>query len=101
VKVWGAGMHHCRAHFHRQCGGSCLWGEDMFIDMCLWKVLKSRREDDFRILMEDHCAPPSGWNSCTDTTVAAFHPFKSEDAYLQCLHSALASERAGTMQVKQ
>jgi len=101
VTVWGEKMHHCRAVFHRQCSGSCLWGEDMFIDQCLWKVLKSRREDDFRILMEDHCAPPPGWNACTDPTVAAFHPFKSQDGYLQCLHSAWAIRREGNIQVKQ
>jgi len=94
VKIWSEQMGHCREHFHRQCGGSCLWGEDKFIDQCLWKVLKSRRIDDFRIMLEDHCNHPPNWASCTDRVVASFHPFKSESAYHDCWSRAVAASKA-------
>lgn len=92
VKAWGANIDFCSDHFHRICNGPCLWGEDMFIDQCLWKVLKAKRVNEFKVLLEDHCAPPPGWDACTDPVVAAFHPFKLKSKYLTCLHNARHSE---------
>lgn len=101
VKMWVANMEFCQSHFNKMCSGDCLWGEDMFLDQCLWKVLKSTRIDEFRLLLEDHCAPPSGWDACIDPTAVAFHPFKSKDRYLECLSNALVNTQIdSTIQVK-
>ena len=32
------GRERCAKHFTHECGGECAWGEDLFIDQCLWKV---------------------------------------------------------------
>jgi len=90
VKALGAGSDTCMKHFTKLCSGKCKWGEDMFIDQCLMKVLKAKRENDYGLLLEDHCDPPARWSSCQDPTVAAFHPFKAVDDYRYCLANATA-----------
>merc|ERR1712146_184340 len=57
-------------------------------DQCLSKILGVTRENDFRLLVEDHCDAPSNWQSCRDTSKSAFHPFKTLSGYRQCLHNA-------------
>jgi hypothetical protein len=57
----------------------------MFIDQCLDKVLRVRRVFESRLLLEDHCDPPAGWDSCSDGEATAFHPFKATDAYEECM----------------
>mmetsp|Transcript_51348 Transcript_51348/g.164430 ORF Transcript_51348/g.164430 Transcript_51348/m.164430 type:complete len:510 (+) Transcript_51348:66-1595(+) len=88
VTIWYHGIQRCVQHFTKLCSGPCLWGEDMFIDQCLQKVLNASREDEYQVMLEDHCDPPQDWGSCKNSTVAAFHPFKSLDGYRQCLASA-------------
>jgi hypothetical protein len=88
--TWARGSAQCMQHFNQQCSGPCAWGEDLFIDQCLWKVLGVKRVDDMSLLVEDHCQPPANWNSCTDQTYAAYHPFKAADAYSNCLNAAQA-----------
>lgn len=88
VEQWKAGRQRCVDHFTRLCSGPCLWGEDMFIDQCLEKVLRVQRDDDWSLLVEDHCDPPMGWQSCLDVTKAAFHPFKDEDEWRRCMTDA-------------
>lgn len=88
VAAWATGSPRCVQHFQKQCGGDCYWGEDLFIDQCLWKVLGVRRDNDFRLLLEDHCEPPSDWDACTDGNRVAFHPFKSVAGYVGCLDNA-------------
>mmetsp|Transcript_134081 Transcript_134081/g.298975 ORF Transcript_134081/g.298975 Transcript_134081/m.298975 type:complete len:358 (-) Transcript_134081:11-1084(-) len=88
VGMWAAGMTRCVAHFHKLCSGPCRWGEDMFIDQCLLRVLKVRRESDWDVLQEDHCDAPKGWRSCSNGSKAAFHPFKEVDDYRACLSGA-------------
>eukprot|EP00406_Dinophysis_acuminata_P011256 CAMPEP_0179236824 /NCGR_PEP_ID=MMETSP0797-20121207/14126_1 /TAXON_ID=47934 /ORGANISM="Dinophysis acuminata, Strain DAEP01" /LENGTH=515 /DNA_ID=CAMNT_0020944091 /DNA_START=293 /DNA_END=1840 /DNA_ORIENTATION=- len=90
VEAWSVGMQPCLEHFHKLCKGDCLWGEDMFIDQCLWKVLKVRRDNDYSLLLEDHCDPPEGWDDCQDDARVAFHPFKKEKDYIQCVNLAQA-----------
>jgi len=85
VRKLSTGSTRCVEHFHKVCKGPCFWGEDMFIDQCLWKVLGVTRVDQFNMLLEDHCDPPPGWDSCTDQSRAAFHPFKSVESYSECL----------------
>jgi hypothetical protein len=87
VQAWSQGWPWCQAHFRERCHGDCLWGEDMFMDQCLSKVLGVTRQNDFRLLAEDHCDPPSGWQSCTDSSMAAFHPFKTLSGYQHCLQN--------------
>jgi hypothetical protein len=86
VKTWGAGITRCKEHFEQMCNGPCLWGEDMFIDQCLSKVLFVRRVDEFRLLTEDHCDPPPGWQHCGNSSQVAFHPFKTLLGYQKCLN---------------
>mmetsp|Transcript_47526 Transcript_47526/g.152689 ORF Transcript_47526/g.152689 Transcript_47526/m.152689 type:complete len:85 (+) Transcript_47526:859-1113(+) len=79
-------MDKCRSHFRRKCGGSCFWGEDMFIDKCLQEVPGSRREDEFRIFLEDHCEHPADAVTCGE--------------YLECLRSGRDAQReVGSLQV--
>jgi len=93
VDAWGAGIGACQNYFSSLCSGACLWGEDMFIDQCLVRVVKVKRDDEFNLLVEDHCDPPPGWNACNDVSKASFHPFKSTDGYRSCAASANASAR--------
>lgn len=88
VVEWATGSPRCVEHFQKQCGGDCFWGEDLFVDQCLWKVLGVRRENDFRILLEDHCEPPADWATCTEADRVTFHPFKTEEGYKGCLANA-------------
>jgi len=88
VRVWNTGMQRCESHFKRLCKGPCEWGEDMFIDQCLSKVLHVRRLADGNLLQEDHCNPPKGWESCRAKKVVAFHPFKQLPKYLKCVRNA-------------
>merc|ERR1739844_129390 len=92
VRIWAGGSLHCVNHFQNLCNGDCFWGEDLFVDQCLWKVLNVRRENDFRLLAEDHCEPPSDWNKCDDSSFVAFHPFKTLEGYGDCLDNALKHE---------
>lgn len=85
VRAWANGAGDCVTHFTKLCSGFCGWGEDMFIDQCLQRVIGVRREDEFRLLLEAHCEPPEHWHDCTDQTVTAFHPFKTEEAWMTCL----------------
>jgi len=97
VQSWGAGYKRCIKHFTRLCSGDCKWGEDMFIDQCLKRVIKCRRDDEFSLLMEDHCDPPPQWESCNATNITAFHPFKHVLDYRRCLMNARDSTMLGPM----
>lgn len=88
VTAWAMGSPRCVQHFQKKCGGDCFWGEDLFVDQCLWKVLGVRRDNDFRLLLEDHCDPPKDWDDCTRGDIATFHPFKTQDGYKDCLKRA-------------
>lgn len=90
VNSWTSGIETCVAHFNQECSGPCQWGEDMFIDQCLNKVLHVRRDDvePGLMLLEDHCDPPPGWQSCQNAGTVAFHPFKTVDSYQGCLAAA-------------
>jgi len=84
------GQEKCKKYFDRGCGGECAWGEDLFIDQCLWKVLGVQRDDMMDLLLEKHCDPPDDWEKCA-SPMAAFHPFKDADEYLACMVSSAAS----------
>mmetsp|Transcript_30772 Transcript_30772/g.86786 ORF Transcript_30772/g.86786 Transcript_30772/m.86786 type:complete len:471 (-) Transcript_30772:93-1505(-) len=92
VQSWTSGEGVCDTHFQKQCNGECKWGEDMYIDQCLWKVLRVDRINVFDILVEAHCDPPPGWAECRSERFIAFHPFKKPDLYSTCANNALAME---------
>mmetsp|Transcript_121287 Transcript_121287/g.302684 ORF Transcript_121287/g.302684 Transcript_121287/m.302684 type:complete len:842 (-) Transcript_121287:147-2672(-) len=88
ITSWAKGRQQCQDYFWKLCHGDCFWGEDLFIDQCLWKVLKVRRDNDWRLLVEDHCSPPKDWDNCEDADRVSFHPFKKADTYMTCLNNA-------------
>jgi len=90
VYHWQQGLPMCTQHFNQLCSGPCKWGEDMFIDQCLWKVLQVRRDTDTSMLLEDHCDPPANWWRCEMPGIVAFHPFKTWEGYSRCLDNAEA-----------
>jgi hypothetical protein len=83
VRVFAGGKDSCAAQLQVRCHGPCEWGEDMYLDQCL-QLLRVRREYEPLLLVEDHCNPPPGWDSCTYPGVTAFHPFKDVDQYRIC-----------------
>eukprot|EP00419_Tripos_fusus_P072141 CAMPEP_0172902144 /NCGR_PEP_ID=MMETSP1075-20121228/167792_1 /TAXON_ID=2916 /ORGANISM="Ceratium fusus, Strain PA161109" /LENGTH=649 /DNA_ID=CAMNT_0013758679 /DNA_START=13 /DNA_END=1962 /DNA_ORIENTATION=- len=87
VQAWSEGTQQCQNHFTKLCSGDCHWGEDLFIDQCLMKVLKIERISDYNLLAEDHCDPEEGWETCRNQSKTAFHPFKTEEDYLGCLNN--------------
>eukprot|EP00419_Tripos_fusus_P037778 CAMPEP_0172784764 /NCGR_PEP_ID=MMETSP1074-20121228/205105_1 /TAXON_ID=2916 /ORGANISM="Ceratium fusus, Strain PA161109" /LENGTH=499 /DNA_ID=CAMNT_0013621769 /DNA_START=1 /DNA_END=1500 /DNA_ORIENTATION=- len=91
IVAWGKGSQKCFSHFYKLCSGPCLWGEDMFIDQCLEKVLKVKRVLMSKLLTEAHCDPPEDWESCEDNSSIAFHPFKTLAAYEKCLKTTTIS----------
>ncbi|CAK0788508.1 unnamed protein product, partial [Prorocentrum cordatum] len=84
------GWEQCTQHFTQQCSGDCMWGEDMFADQCLSKVLGVRCEHDTKILIEDACDPPPGWLDCPPSMgdVVSLHPFKTPERYEACMTSS-------------
>jgi hypothetical protein len=88
VQVWLEGIPNCQSHFVQLCEGDCQWGEDMFMDQCLGKVLNVDRKNNSKLLLEEACDPPQDWKSCKDEHIAAYHPFKEIDAYRTCLISS-------------
>jgi hypothetical protein len=95
VERWLSGREECKSHFNAKCSGDCKWGEDMFIDQCLEKVLRVTREYDHNLLVEAHCEPPPNWQNCqTNQYVVSFHPFKTPQGYRGCLAQARAMEPA-------
>lgn len=96
VQTYADGWEQCVKGPHRLHFG--LWGEDFFIDECLKKLGVSRREDG-NFLSEPHCDAPGtsgtfkgkgndAWKSCENAQYVAFHPFKTESKYRDCLTNA-------------
>lgn len=67
-----------------------LYGEDMFIDVCLGKILnQSPRPLEPRIMCEAHCECPS-WYWCQNgTDRVVYHPFKTIDAWQNCYANSM------------
>lgn len=86
VEAWRKGRPGCVDYFTKKCNGMCLWGEDLFIDQCLWKVLKVKRINDWNLISEAHC-DSWDWPECRNGRVV-FHPFKDLEKYNQCMLNA-------------
>jgi hypothetical protein len=90
VRVFWQSHQRCIDYFYSACRGPCAWGEDMFIDQCLSKVLQVSRDFDGDMLQESNCNPSNGWKSCSNPHTVAFHPFKSVGEYSQCFSAGQA-----------
>eukprot|EP00421_Protoceratium_reticulatum_P035711 CAMPEP_0168475222 /NCGR_PEP_ID=MMETSP0228-20121227/61249_1 /TAXON_ID=133427 /ORGANISM="Protoceratium reticulatum, Strain CCCM 535 (=CCMP 1889)" /LENGTH=265 /DNA_ID=CAMNT_0008491281 /DNA_START=287 /DNA_END=1081 /DNA_ORIENTATION=- len=88
VTVWYWGVQRCQKHFTKLCSGDCEWGEDLFLDQCLSKVLLVKQLTAYSMLVEDHCEPAKAWENCLNKTAVAFHPFKKPAKYAACLARA-------------
>jgi len=62
------------------------WGEDMYMDQCLQRVLNVQRNNEWAIICEDHCDCPE-YTGCK-TGAITFHPFKTVSSYRECLVNA-------------
>jgi len=88
VQEWGSGKGQCDTHFQKLCSGDCYWGEDLFIDQCMSRVLKIRRDSDYSLLVEEHCDAPKDWDDCRDKSFVAYHPFKDVSSWRNCWSKA-------------
>jgi hypothetical protein len=93
VTTWGDGIDKCTDVLNQLCSGPCQWGEDMWMDQCLWKILHVRRDEVFELLIEDHCDPPEddSWRTCNDASMVSYHPFKDANEYRDCYHNSQAA----------
>jgi len=73
-----------------------LWGEDMFLDQCLGKILEVKPRPLFPQLMcEAHCDCPA-WYWCQNGTQrVSYHPFKTVESYANCMANALGGKPGG------
>jgi len=64
------------------------WGEDMFLERCLHKVLGVQPEIDERLMCESHCDCPNWYWCHNGSSRVVYHPFKRVDMYRQCMANA-------------
>jgi hypothetical protein len=89
VKAFARGRFECVQHIDTDCdGGPCEWGEDLFLDECLHKVLNVTRDDIMDLMIETACDPPGGEVDCKTGRAAVYHPFKSTDEWSSCYSEA-------------
>jgi len=62
------------------------WGEDFYMGKCLM-YLGVATEDNFGIISDGVCTQVN----CNDGNAAAFHPFKSVDAWMGCFNTAVGA----------
>lgn len=97
VRSLAEGASHCMNTLRHECGsGSCDSDGERFIDQCLSKVLKIKRDEHLALLSGDSCNPPNGARSCSDRSRVAFDHFDEVGDYLGCLlMSGFASIKGG------
>jgi len=89
IKAFAKDRFKCVQHIDTGCdGGPCEWGEDLFLDECLEKVLHIRRDNIYDLMIETACDPPGGEVDCKNHSAAVYHPFKSVEEYSVCLDEA-------------
>lgn len=91
VQAYGAVGHLCYSGPHEL--NHVTWGEDLFMDMCLWKVLNVTRINNYQLINEEHC-DSNNWRECKGGSVV-FHPFKEPSDYRQCLAKASLEQLPG------
>lgn len=70
-----------------QCTGSLnwqSWGEDWFMSRCM-DMIGVKRETGYDFLKDKWC--DDQMPTCSEDMVA-FHPFKTQDSYMQCVRTA-------------
>jgi len=65
------------------------WGEDQWIDTCMWKILGSAPVNDYTLVGDHRCMKAE----CEDTWRAAFHDYKTEWSYLDCYQRSVHAKR--------
>jgi len=65
------------------------WGEDQWIDTCMWKIVGSAPLNDYTLVGDHRCMQAE----CEDTWRAAFHDYKTEWSYLDCWHRSVRAKR--------
>lgn len=88
LRVLQAGAPACVAHLTKLCSGPCPFGEDMFFDKCL-VYLQVEREDNYDLIMEEHCDGGTDYLRCDNPSKVSFHPFKTKQAYRTCIQNAM------------
>eukprot|EP00444_Apocalathium_aciculiferum_P035291 CAMPEP_0183493308 /NCGR_PEP_ID=MMETSP0370-20130417/183381_1 /TAXON_ID=268820 /ORGANISM="Peridinium aciculiferum, Strain PAER-2" /LENGTH=462 /DNA_ID=CAMNT_0025686649 /DNA_START=56 /DNA_END=1444 /DNA_ORIENTATION=- len=68
------------------------WGEDMFMDQCLSKILEVKPvPTDSTLMCESHCEC-NAWYWCNEgPDMVSYHPFKSIDSFKNCMANAMGS----------
>lgn len=101
VGAFQAARETCTAYFTQLCQGDCKWGEDIWVDQCL-EYLNVKRENEWQLLVEDHCDAPVPWSATTacDGNHVSFHPFKDIDSYAQCMSYSQIPAQVPTQQTE-
>jgi len=69
------------------------WGEDQWIDTCMWQMLGAIPVNDFELVGDHRCMSAE----CEDTWRAAFHDYKSWASYENCWHRSRNAEKNAAM----
>lgn len=69
------------------------WGEDMFIDQCLGKILGlTNKPLEPRIVCENHCNCPDFYWCQKGSDRVSYHPFKTVGDYENCMANAMQDQ---------
>lgn len=76
---------------HQKCAHlpADQWGEDQWIDTCMWQQLGSAPQNDYTLVGDRRCMAAE----CEDTWRAAFHDYKSEWSYIDCWKRSTNAQR--------
>lgn len=80
----------CVETYPQAITGKAQWGEDMWLDYCLRKVLGVTYQTEYRLMCEAHCDCPNWYWCHNGTDRVTYHPFKREDMYRQCMANAMS-----------
>lgn len=93
VEIYVSYVEQCNSHFTELCSGDCKWGEDMFMDQCLSKVLGLTNHPlETRLMCEDKCDCKDFYFCKKGNDRVSYHPFKSVGAYETCLANAMQDQ---------
>jgi len=76
-------------------GKDCLnmpwqqWGEDQWVDTCMWQKLGGIPINDFKLVGDHRCMAAE----CEDTSRASFHDYKSWGSYKNCWDRSKMAEK--------
>jgi len=82
METYYAGAEKCKKDLQWQA-----WGEDLYMGNCL-SMLGAKSEFDGGLIGDNVCKGAD----CSDGTTAAYHPFKSPEAWFECYNQAMGEE---------